>query len=186
MKYFAMIDGVQRGPFELSEMHEAGVRPDTYVWCKEMADWRPASEVADICRYWRQRLSGTLPLQSPKTPTTPTTPTTPAEFPELPAPDTLFEPEDPATPPRTMLATAIAATLACCPVTGFVAIYYALMTRRLWQSAEEASQGMKESPAATDDLRRRAHEASRCAKMWTGITLFMGLVFWSFAITRAL
>lgn len=56
MKYFAMIDGRQTGPLELDQMVEAGVRPDTYVWCKGMADWVQAREVADICRFFRQRL----------------------------------------------------------------------------------------------------------------------------------
>lgn len=58
-----MIDGLQYGPMELDEMVKVGVRPDTYVWCKGMPDWVPASEVPDICRYFRQRLSGTLPSQ---------------------------------------------------------------------------------------------------------------------------
>lgn len=63
MKYFAMIGGRQYGPMELDEMVGEGVRPDTYVWCKEMDDWTLASDVPDICRYFRQRLSGTLPSQ---------------------------------------------------------------------------------------------------------------------------
>lgn len=63
MKYFAMIGGQQYGPMELEDMVKEGVRPDTYVWCKGMADWSLASEVPDICRYFRQRLSGTLPSQ---------------------------------------------------------------------------------------------------------------------------
>ena len=63
MKYFAMIEGRQYGPMELDEMVTEGVRPDTYVWCKGMSDWTQASEVPDICRYFRQRLSGTLPSQ---------------------------------------------------------------------------------------------------------------------------
>ena len=63
MKYFAMIGGRQYGPMELDEMVGQGVRPDTYVWCKGMTDWEQASEVPDICRYFRQRLSGTLPSQ---------------------------------------------------------------------------------------------------------------------------
>lgn len=64
MKYFAMIDGRQYGPMELDEMVREGVRPDTYVWCKGMDDWTYASDVPDICRYFRQRLSGTLPSQT--------------------------------------------------------------------------------------------------------------------------
>ena len=63
MKYFAMIGGRQYGPMDLDDMPKEGVRPDTYVWCKGMEDWTQASEVPDICRYFRQRLSGTLPWQ---------------------------------------------------------------------------------------------------------------------------
>lgn len=63
MKYFAMIGGHQYGPMTLDEMVSEGVRPDTYVWCKGMDDWTLAGDVPDICRYFRQRLSGTLPSQ---------------------------------------------------------------------------------------------------------------------------
>lgn len=63
MKYFAMIGGCRIGPMELYEMPKQGVRPDTYVWCKGMDDWMTADEVPDICRFFRQRLSGTLPSQ---------------------------------------------------------------------------------------------------------------------------
>lgn len=63
MRYFAMIDGRQYGPMELDDMVKEGVRPDTYVWCKGMPDWMKASDVPDICRYFRQRLSGALPSQ---------------------------------------------------------------------------------------------------------------------------
>lgn len=61
MKIFAMIDGRQRGPMELDDLVEAGVRPHTYVWCKGMADWQMACDVPDICRYFRLRLAGVLP-----------------------------------------------------------------------------------------------------------------------------
>ncbi len=54
--YFAMIDGERRGPFTLDALHEAGVTPDTYVWSKGMSDWEQAADVADICRYYRQRI----------------------------------------------------------------------------------------------------------------------------------
>ena len=61
MKIFAMIDGHQVGPMELDDIVSAGVRPDTYVWCKGMADWQKAADVPDICRYFRLRLAGVLP-----------------------------------------------------------------------------------------------------------------------------
>ncbi len=63
MKYFAMIEGRQYGPMGLDDMVKEGVRPDTYVWCKGMPDWTLASDVPDICRYFRLRLSGSLPSQ---------------------------------------------------------------------------------------------------------------------------
>ena len=56
MRYFAMIEGERRGPYELAELADAGVRPDTYVWCKGMDDWQMAEDVADICRFYRQRI----------------------------------------------------------------------------------------------------------------------------------
>ena len=56
MKYYAMINDKQVGPMELPELVEAGLMPDTYVWCKGMADWQQANEVADICRFFRNRI----------------------------------------------------------------------------------------------------------------------------------
>lgn len=41
---------------ELPELVEAGLMPDTFVWCKGMADWQQANEVADICRFFRNRI----------------------------------------------------------------------------------------------------------------------------------
>ncbi len=61
MKYYAMSGDRRIGPFTLEQLPENGVRPDTYVWAKGMPDWVRASEVADICRYFRLRLSNSLP-----------------------------------------------------------------------------------------------------------------------------
>lgn len=51
-----MIEGRQEGPFTLDELAAAGVRPDTYVWCKDYDDWQPARDDGEICRYFRRRL----------------------------------------------------------------------------------------------------------------------------------
>ena len=53
-----MIGGERRGPYELDELSGAGVRPDTYVWCKTMTDWQQARDVAEICRHFRRQLAG--------------------------------------------------------------------------------------------------------------------------------
>ena len=55
-KYYAMIDGEQKGPYSLEELPPAGVRPSTYIWCKGMADWQKAEENADVCRLFRNHL----------------------------------------------------------------------------------------------------------------------------------
>lgn len=51
-----MIGDEQRGPFEVRQLADEGVRPDTYVWCKTMDDWKPASEVDEIRRYFQSRI----------------------------------------------------------------------------------------------------------------------------------
>lgn len=51
-----MIDGRQTGPFKLEELPQAGLTPESYVWCKGMEDWKQAREVGEICRYYRNRL----------------------------------------------------------------------------------------------------------------------------------
>ena len=39
-RYYAMIDGVQKGPYTLEELPLAGVRPSNYIWCKGLQDWQ--------------------------------------------------------------------------------------------------------------------------------------------------
>lgn len=67
MKYYAIINKEQVGPMELPELVQAGLRPDTYVWCKGMDDWDEAKNVADICRFFRNRLFDLMhPSQAPQ------------------------------------------------------------------------------------------------------------------------
>ena len=185
MRYFAMIEGERRGPFELQELAGAGVRPDTYVWCKTMADWQKAREVAEICRYYRRHLAGAdlpataqeheqsggsdsdafsgVPLQVrrivEKSGLTPGAP--------------VDDEPDTSVPPRTYLGVAIAITLLCFPITGLIAIYFAVMTRRLW------AEGCTDRDDA-EDYRRMAHDYSRQTKMWIGISFFLGMILYAF------
>lgn len=55
-KYFVMIGDEQRGPYEVRQLADEGVRPETYVWCKTMDDWAPASAVPEIRRYFQSRI----------------------------------------------------------------------------------------------------------------------------------
>lgn len=193
----------QCGPLELWELPSAGVTPDTYVWCKGMADWTRASEVADICRYYRQRLGGVAPLggqeQVPAVPDgaawDPSQPVkdnpdagadgdkrngrhtaftrfpgmTPEELPGLPEDDVDIDSRPPG-----MLVAAILVTLACFPVTGFIAIYNAVMSQRAWTASEHCG-----DPVQAREYRRQAHDAARNVRMWIGISFFLGMGFWA-------
>lgn len=194
-RYFAMIDGEQRGPFTPEELPEAGVLPDTYVWCKGMDDWQRADEVADICRFFRCRIFDLMhPSQA-----------APAVTPEPEQPETdpnlELDPEDPyifrrnrplmeETPdtdiqPVSMLIPAIVLTLLCFPPTGFVAIYYGIMTRRSWAAAHNPG-GSKDLPEdEKKKLSLEAHDYSRSAKLWTGLTFFLGIILYAFLTLRS-
>lgn len=182
MKYFAIINSEQRGPFTLEELAAAGVRPETYIWCKGMDDWRKARDVADVCRYWRQYLSGTLPSQLPvpQAPEQQDNALTSAD--EDPRHIRQVRSFDPAGPepgldieqtPRSLLLPAVLVTIACFPLTGFIAIWHAYKASREWQDAKLAE---RDNPQLSKELKADAHDAVRSAKMWIGITFFMGMI----------
>lgn len=202
MKYFAMIDGERRGPFDLSELHDAGVLPETYVWCKDMDDWEKAEDVADICRFYRRRIFDLMHPQAsaPEPQTSPDPDGDPygqfpvryREFVRREGADPIIpdEPEeDLAMPPASMLPVSLVLTLLCCPVTGLVAIYWSVMSRRAW---EEMRRGESKSSKKlyTDEERsaysRMAHDYARKAKMWCGITFFLGFILYAFIGNRFL
>lgn len=169
-----MIGGKQCGPYELSQLADAGVGPDTYVWCKSMDDWKKAGEVADICRFFRQRLAGINTAA-------PTVQPSEQEFqrpmPQESGADPIVDYTDYSAEPRSFLAVSVLLTLLCFPITGFVAIYFSVMTRRLWA---ESKRGGRDA----DDYRRMAHDYSRQTRMWIGITFFIGVIFYAFMFRR--
>lgn len=208
MRYYAIIDGEQKGPFSLEELPQAGVRPSTYVWCKDMSDWQKAEEIPDICRFFRIRIHDLMHPGSSQILHTAFTNETSAGNPAVghtenedpladippvfrrplrkmdvrpgPKPDT--EP-DPDIPPRSMLTPAIIATIFCFPPTGFIAIYYSILSARSWKTGNpDRSEGDKNSDLDIEyrDRRKMAHDYSRQARMWTGITVCFGMILYSF------
>lgn len=201
MKYYAMIDGERRGPFELSELPAAGVRPDTYVWCKDMDDWEKAEDVADICRFFRQRIFDLMHPSS--TPISHDDSRSNAgvadrrvmearqfttrlnqilEESETEDLNSNLEPADPTRPPVSLLAISVILTLLCFPLTGFVAIYYSVMTRKAWEeSTRSDSKSSKElySEEERQKYRTMAHDYARQSKMWCGITFFLGFILYA-------
>lgn len=197
MLYFAMIDGEQRGPYELEQLPEAGVRPDTYVWCKDMDGWEKAEDVADICRFFRQRIFDLMHPQAPR-------PQAPAQsgegqqppFDQVPlryryffrqsgqTPEIPPEPTpDTSVPPMSTMLVATLLTIFCFPPTGLVAIYYSMMARKAWGEAsrsEARNSRRLYSDQEREELRKEAHDYSRQAKMWIGITFFLGIILYAF------
>ncbi|MDE6537290.1 MAG: GYF domain-containing protein [Muribaculaceae bacterium] len=193
MKYFAMIDGERRGPFTLDELHSAGVMPDTYVWCKGMDDWEKAEDVADICRFYRQRIFDLMhPSQadradnsSANTPLENEDEDENSDFPiafrryfkgaELPTMNSERN-QQLTRQPSSLIPISLILMILCCPLTGCIAFYYALRSRQAWKEAHRSNDAHKElySDAERQALSRKAYEYSRLAKMWCGITFFFG------------
>lgn len=185
-KYYAMIDGERKGPFTLEELPAAGVRPSTYIWCKGMPDWQKAEENADVCRLFRNHLYDIMhPDPVPQVNQIPTNtsqtddrwkikPEAPADphrsrfdgflqqsgEDPLPTLQEIEEKTDTSTPPPSMIGLAWLVTIFCCWPTGIVALIFAYKTKKVWKQGDH----------------KLAYEFSRKAKMWTGITFFLGII----------
>ena len=182
MKYYAMLNGEQKGPFELSELAQAGIRPSTYIWCKGMPDWQKAEDNPEVCRLFRNRLydimhPGDTSLKmsqdeldkykvSPDEPYKPRTRFDAylSEGESLPTIEEIDEREDKEVAPANMTVFAWLVTLFCFFPTGIAAIIFSYKSRRQWKEGNKIL----------------AHGYCRSAKMWTGISFFIGLIFYAF------
>lgn len=206
MKYYAMLGETQTGPLTLEELADLGIRPDTYIWCKGMDDWQRADENGDICRFFRQRLSqlrhpaplNTLPANA-NAGNAAQNDTEDEDYSALPptfrymmrkagapAPEKAdHDPadHDPSTPPPVgMLAVAVLVTIVCFPFTGFVAIYYALRARKAWSEAlrsDSRTSGPLYSEKERMDIQKDMADCVRQCKMWTGITICIGIMMYA-------
>ena len=190
-----MIDGEQKCPFLLEELPAAGVRPSTYIWCKGMAEWEKAEDNADVCRLFRNHLYDLMHPSDDredisKTQTTdennrwkiqPDQPKGPypsrfdrmlqnmGEDP-LPTLEEIEAKEDKSIPPQSMVGFAWIATIFCCLPLGIVALIFAYKTMSAWKKGEKET----------------AYEYNRKAKMWTGISFFMGLILYGLFLALSL
>ncbi len=175
-----MLNGEQKGPYTLEELPDAGVYPDTYVWCKDMKDWQKAEEVAEICRLFRQRLIG-VPGERQLTPEEEARRQQEADLKarqenleQLPMryrqqveeSGTDFTPPveqqpDYSRPPKFYFFESILAAIFCFLFTGIIAVYFSWRAKKAWQN------GAKEE----------SYDYAGYARMWLGITFFMGVIF---------
>lgn len=182
-KYYAMIDGERKGPFTLEELPSAGVRPSTYIWCKGLPDWQLAEENAEVCRLFRNHLYDIMhpvdkaeenndELNKYKIQPDAQRQKFQSRYDRylqeqgesLPTVEEIESRKDVSAPPTSMVAYAWLVTLFCCWPTGIAALIYAYKSRSAWKRGES----------------ELSHEYNRSAKMWTGISFFLGLIFLAF------
>lgn len=193
-QYFAMLDDRCQGPFPLDRLREVGVSPNTYVWSKNMADWEKAIEVEEIRDYYfnilreknrqknqdveinRKRVADTVDglyktgfLRFGM---------------EFPMPEDNVDLDN---PPVSYVVPAIISTLFCFPITGAMAIYYSIKSRREWENAlrseSETSRDLY-TPEERLECKKNAHYFERMAKMWIGITFFIGVIVYATVISQ--
>lgn len=182
-----MIDGERKGPFSLEELPGAGVRPSTYIWHKGMSDWQKAEEDADVCRLFRNHLYDIMHPGVPAQAVPDSKVQTPAEDDRwkikpdepkgpppsrfdaflnqagedpLPTLEEIEEKKDTDVAPNSMVGYAWLVTIFCFLPTGIVALVFSYKSLKAWKNGEK----------------KPAHEFNRRAKMWTGLSFFIGII----------
>lgn len=176
--YFAIVDGEQKGPIPSDRLVEAGIRPSTFVWCKGMDDWKRADEVEEIRNLFRRHIEHEKEKAAfegsrvKDTPDSRETQSNPGAY-RFHIPEQHVE-EDLRRPPQVSLTLAIMSLLLCFPPTGIAAVVYAYKAMKTWEGAK-----FEEKGESADEMRRKAHEYGRLAKMWLGLTVAFGVIFWT-------
>ena len=170
-KYYAFIDGEQRGPFSIDQLADAGVRPSTYVWSKEMADWDRADHVEEIRNEFQRHINFKKELtsnpvnrangapfgQQNSSTAQPSAPPPSRRF-GIPLPE-VTEPEDLSRPPQLSLTLAILSLILCFVPTGIAAVIFTLKSQKCWDRSLCRGSDLKEMSGETaEDLRRKSHE----------------------------
>ena len=182
-KYFAFIDGNQQGPFDLYDLKSAGVRPSTYVWCKGMDDWKRADEVEEIRNLFRRHLEDIKETPKEEKIMTVQPEEVVRKKPEEQPPVIRFgkipasvEPEiDIDRPPQVSMTLSVLSLILCFIPTGIVSVIFTMKAQKAWSRANEENLTKEES----DFFKRQAHEFGRQAKMWLGLTVAFGIIFWT-------
>lgn len=202
MKYYAFIDNKQEGPFDLHQLVDVGVRPSTYIWCKGMDDWQRADQVDEVCELFRNHVNTSYSAKSePESPhpfSSDENQPRPEDLPDLsdvpqsyryfvrksgtvPGPSHSLDP-DIERAPQISMALAILSLVMCFVPTGIAAVVFTYKSQKTWDKAMAA----RKEGADSKDLQTQAHEYARQAKMWLGITVALGFIFWTliFSVTR--
>ena len=153
MKYYIVVNDKHEGPYEIEQLKDMNITPDTYVWCEGMSNWKPASEVEEI----RSVMAGSAP-QTPPPFSGATVP--PVQPPVMGGQAQQAQPQSqPAVPPKSWLVESILVTLFCCLPFGIVGII----------KASETNSALSRGDYAAAEL------ASKDAGKWTKIGFWVGL-----------
>lgn len=106
-QYFFIKNNERLGPFELEQLLQNGLTPDSLVWCQGMANWTKAADVADLAAVFAPPMP-----QAPVQPTPPPAPAAPVPPAEPVAP---VQPAAPAVPEQPVAPAAPAQPAAPAP-----------------------------------------------------------------------
>ncbi|MCH5346570.1 MAG: CD225/dispanin family protein [Muribaculaceae bacterium] len=129
MKFYIAVNGTHQGPFDIEQLRERGINPNTMVWNETMTGWTRAGDVP--------YLVDTL-FCGPAVPPPPST-----------APGGYQKPSQPC--PSNWLVASILATIFCCLPFGIVGIVYASKVNDLYYSGryDEAVQASSKAKTWT-------------------------------------
>lgn len=166
MKQYYYADGdQQKGPFSFEELRSKNISKDTYVWYEGLADWMPAGDLAELSALFQATTSfAPPPPQQPNVQANNPPPANQGGY-NQPANQPMGGYQTRRnTPsgqkPKTWLVESILATVLCCIPTGIAAIVFAAKVDTKWNQGDIAA----------------AEKASADAKLWTLISVGLGLV----------
>ena len=117
MKYWFILNGVQLGPVEESELAKVGITPDTPVWHEGLAEWKSARDIPALAHLFEQ-----TPPRAEERPSQ-----------ESKGSDFIWRPC-----PETYLAWNIISTILCCLPFGIVGIIYSAQVSSCHQRGDFA------------------------------------------------
>lgn len=164
--YYLGVNNQRKGPFPEEELLRNGMTPDSLVWCKGMAEWKKASEVPELAKYFAAQQLPQLPQlpgpqyaqgQYPQNPQ--------GQYPQYPQyaqGQYQQQEEEEFIPfcPETHLTGAILCTIFCCVPFGIVAIVKASQVEGLY------NQGKYDE----------AEEMSESAQKWINTSIIVGII----------
>lgn len=139
MKYYIAVNNQPQGPFEISELSQKCITPDTLLWCEGMSNWLPAKNIAEVNSalfnstvppvYNAQKFNN----QQQEPPIPPIAQAIPQVMPK----------------PKTWLVESILCTVFCCQVFGIVAIIMSALAESAWSRKDYEETQAKAKQART-------------------------------------